>query len=301
MKDNRDRKEEIRNANFKKYMKNLIMQKMKLKLSIFLIFLLVNVYLAMYAEVLEPIERNVTDGENVYLGKIGPGQTLYITVYGKARTGGKFGKGGTWQILRVVSVPEGWEGYNSKEMATYMQATIKPAKNARDGRYTITMRLEEDETKQQELGSVTFFVTVDVDKNVILYNVLDKEIEVGVGQPARVRITITNTGKASDVVEISSEGLLMPEYLQKKYVYVPAGKEISTYYEFISDEEKRYEPKLKIISKSSDLISHEEILNITVKSNLIGDIKATKNGILLFPSILDTFYSLIAIIGKLVQ
>ena len=163
------------------------------------------------------------------------------------------------------------------------------------------MRLEEDETKQQQLGSVTFFVTVDVDKNVVSYKVLDKNLEVGVGQPARVRIIITNVGKASDVVEISSEGIPMPESLMKKYIYVPAGKEISTYYEFISNEEKVYEPTIKLVSKSSDLISHEEKLNVTVKSNLIGDIKATKNGILLFPSILDTIYSLIAIVGKLTQ
>jgi hypothetical protein len=263
--------------------------------------LLTSISFAVYAEVLEPIEKNVTNGENVYLGKIGPGQTLYITVYGKARTGGKFGKGGTWQILRVVSVPDGWEGYNSKEMATYMQATIKPAKDAKDGRYTIAMRLEEDETKQQELGNVAFFVTVDVDKSVLSYNVIDKDLEVGVGQPARVRIKIANAGKASDVVEISSEGIAMPEDLKKKSVYVPAGKEISTYYEFISEEEKRYEPILKITPASSGLMSYEEKLNITVKSNLIGDIKATKNGILLFPSILDTFYSLIALIGKFTQ
>ena len=260
-----------------------------------LFILSLSVTFAGVAEVISPISTKVGDGETIYLGKIGPGQMIDVVVSGKTTTGGRWGIGGTWQILRVLEVPSGWEGFDSKEMATQMKAAIKASPTAQDGRYIIKLRLEEDVTKQQQLGSVTFYVTVDISKDVMSSLILKKTLEIGVGQPARYDIVIENKGKASDVFEISSAGVSGWNY--KKIIHVPAEKSVTTFYEFTSNEEKSYEPTLTIKSQSSDLIKSEHQLKLTVKSDVVGDIKATKNGVLIFPTVLEPLYTLLGLIG----
>lgn len=266
--------------------------------SFLLIVLSASMAHAAVAEVLGPIQANVGDGGAIYLGKIGPGQTIYITVKGTTTTGGKFGVGGTWQILRVLETPAGWESSPSKEMAAQMQATVKAAPDAPDGRYRVQLRLEEDVTKQQQLGSVTFYATIDVDKGVLGTAFLQKNIETGVGQPARYEIVVENKGKASDVFEIKSMGL--PAWAFEKAIHVPAEKSVRTFYEFTANEEGTYEPVITIASKSSSLITAEQKVKLTIRSNVAGDIKATRNGVLLFPAVLEPLYALLGLIGYVI-
>ena len=264
---------------------------------IFLFLSLISpISMAAFTEVLEPITLKVQDNETVYLGKVGPGQTIDIVVKGEAPEGtGRYNLGGRWQILRILEIPKGWTGFNSAEMAIKMKAIVKVAENAPDGEYTIKLRLEEDTTEQQELGSVTFFAKVKVSKDVMDSGVVDNRIEAGVGQPARYKIVIVNTGSASDVFEISSTGV--PTWEFEKAIHIPAGKAITTFYEIVANEEKEYKPVLTIKSKSSEDIIEVHNLQLTVKSNVIGDIIATKNGVLVFPIILEPLYSLLGIIG----
>jgi len=250
---------------------------------------------AAVAEVLSPTVASVENGGSIYLGKIGPGQTVYVTVRGTTTTGGRYGLGGTWQILRVVELPEGWEGFDSKEMATQMQAGIKAASDAADGRYRVKLALEEDVTKQQQLGNVLFYVTLDVDKNVLRATFPQKETNTGVGQPARYEIIIENTGKASDIFDISSTGV--PNWNFTKTIHIPAEKTVTTFYEFTVNEEGEYQPTIQITSQSSNLIASQQNVKVTVKSNLEGDIKATKNGVLIFPTVLEPLYALLGLIG----
>jgi hypothetical protein len=92
----------------------------------------------------------------------------------------------------------------------------------------------------------------------------------------------------------------VPTWNFKKQVFVPAGKSVSTFYEFVTNEEKEYEPMITVVSSSSDVMKAEQKVKLTVKSDLMGDIKATKNGVLIFPMVLETLYSLLGIIGSFI-
>ena len=254
------------------------------------------------AEVLAPTVANVGDGETVYLGEIGPGQTIDIVVNGAPAIGGRGNIGGRWQNLLVLEVPAGWTGFGSadlkKEMAVSMPAAVKASPTARDGTYRIKLQLVEDTTKQQELGSVIFYATIVINRKVMATSVTPPSIETGLGQPARYTVVIENHGSASDTFEISSKG--MPDWDFTKKMHVPPGGRVVSTYEFISNEEKEYSPTIIVKSLSSDEMLDEHALRMVAKSNVISDIRATKNGVLLFPTILEPLYSLLGIIGHII-
>jgi len=264
----------------------------------FVVFsLLVGTVFAVTAEILGPTAVNVSDGGTLNLGKIGPGQTIDIVANGVAQDA-RFGLEGRWQILRVVTVPAGWQGFDSKELATTMKAGVKAAPDARDGEYKITFRLEEDPNKQQELGSVTFQANVVVSRSVITATIPQDTAITGVGQPARYTIILKSTSIANDVFEISAEDV--PAWSYKKFVHVPAGGTVNTFYEIVANEEKEYKPTIVIKSQASNETQISKQVSLAVKSDLIGDIKATKNGVLIFPIVLESLYSLLGIIGSFI-
>ncbi|MCX8202421.1 MAG: hypothetical protein N3G74_01270 [Candidatus Micrarchaeota archaeon] len=246
---------------------------------------------------LEPIAATISEGETVDLGTIGPGQTLAITVKGI-----EIGKGeleANWGVLGVLEVPKDWQGFDSMVFAKNMRATIKADPNAPDGTYIVKMILTECESKneiceaKQGLGSVTFFGRVKISREVMKTSMPTVGITTGVGQPARYPIRIENKGAASDVFEIYSEGV--PAWDMKKTIHVAPGQTINTFYEIAVNEEKEYKPTIVIKSVSSDRLKHTYDVGLTVKSDVIGDIKATKNGILIFPLTLEPLYTLMGI------
>ncbi|MEM2974342.1 MAG: hypothetical protein QW112_01810 [Candidatus Micrarchaeia archaeon] len=256
---------------------------------------LINSIFATSAEMLEPMVKTINDGEIINLGKIGPGQTIDIVVNGVVKQA-RFGIEGRWQVLRVVELPEGWQGFDSKELATRMKAGVKAAADAKDGDYKIAFRLEEDPNKQQGLGTVTFYIVISISRDILNFTFQKEQIETGVGQPARYPITLKSTSAASDVFDIYCNN--MPTWNYKKSVHIPAGGAVSTFYEISSNEEKEYKPIIIIKSQSSDEVKIEKEVNLIVKTDVVGDIKATKNGVLLFPIVLEPLYSLLGIIGS---
>ena len=269
-----------------------------LPLVLFAVFsMLIGSVLAANAELIEPIAMSVSDGGVVNLGRIGPGQTIDIVVNGVAADA-RFGMEGRWQILKVIDAPAGWQGFDSKELATTMKAGVKAAPDAKDGEYRVTFRLEEDPNQQQGLGAVTFQVVITVSRNVISATFQKQAVVTGVGQPARYPITLKSTSIASDVFVISAEDV--PSWNYVKTVHLPAGGSVNTFYEIVANEEKEYKPIIVITSHSSDEIKISKEVSMAVKSDLIGDIKATKNGILIFPIVLEPLYSLLGIIGSFI-
>lgn len=273
------------------------------KMFIITTLFLIGVIFAADAKILEPIVLTVSDGETVDLGTIGPGQTLAITV--KGTDIGNNGLEANWGVLGVLEVPSGWEGFDSLVYAKNMKASIKADPNAPDGVYIVKLILTECENKnevceaKQGLGSVTFYGRVKVNRNVMVTNIPVTQVTTGVGQPARYAITIENKGSANDVFEIYAEGI--PAWNIKKRIYVAAGEKINTFYEIAMNEEKEYKPSIIIKSISSDRLKHTYDVDLTIKSNVIGDIKATKNGILIFPLTLEPLYTFMGMLGYIIS
>ena len=263
---------------------------------------LIGIIFAADAKILEPVVLTVSDGETVDLGTIGPGQTLSITV--KGTDIGKNGLEANWGVLGVLEVPSGWQGFDSLVYAKNMKASIKADPNAPDGVYIVKLILTECENKneiceaKQGLGKVTFYGRVKINRNVMVTNVPLTMVTTGVGQPARYPITIENKGSANDVFEIYAEGI--PAWNIKKTIYVAAGEKVNTFYEIAMNEEKEYKPSIIIKSISSDRLKQTYDVDLAIKSDIIGDIKATKNGILIFPLTLEPLYTLIGILGYII-
>ena len=267
-----------------------------MRLALLIIISFASIFFAANAEIIEPLSMNITEGSIINLGKIGPGQTIDIVANGVA-TGARFGIEGRWQILRVVSVPDGWQGFDSKELALSMKAGVKASNDTKDGEYRVTFRLEEDPNQQQGLGSITFQVVVTVSRDIIAATFPNERVETGVGQPARYPITLKSTSAANDVFEISAENV--PSWDYRKSVHVPAGGTVNTFYEIVSNEEKEYSPVIVIKSQSSDEVKISKELSLAVKSDVIGDLRAANNGVLIFPMALEPLYSLLGIIDSI--
>lgn len=271
-------------------------------IAVTLIFMASVLFAQSVAQVLGPITTTVQDGGTVNLGTIGPGQTLAITVNGIATGCG--GAQANWGVLGALQTPNGWIGTDSKVYAKQMRATITADPNATDGTYMAKFILTECQNKTENcvshecLGSLTFFGTIQVNRSVLVTAMPITAITTGVNQPARYPVVIENNGNANDVFQISAAGV--PGWNYTKSVYVAAGDNVTTFYEIAVGEEQSYLPTITIQSISSDELKQNYDISLIAKSNLAGDISATKNGVLLFPMTLEPLYSLMGILGYMI-
>lgn len=292
--------EESRSESGEINMTNLVSKSSIITITI--LFLTSMVLAQQVAQVLEPVAVSVQNGGTVNLGTIGPGQTLAVTVNGTAI--GNKGLEANWGVLGVMSTPNGWTGFDSAVFAKNMKATIKADPDAANGVYTVEFKLTECQQKnenctpEQGLGSVTFYGTINVSSDVLVTSMPITNITTGVNQPARYPVIIENNGNADDVFQIYATGV--PGWNFTKSVFVPAGGTVNTFYEIAVNEESSYLPTIVIQSSSSNQLSQSYTVALVCKSNLVGDLQATKNGVLLFPIVLEPLYSLMGIFGYVV-
>lgn len=247
--------------------------------------------------VLEPVDEEVDEADSIYIGKIGPGQTISVLIEEEVETGGKFGIGGIYDSAYFDKVPDGWHGKKSDLHAHPLHVALTADSEAEEGSYLARITVE-DEENRDGLGTVSFWVKVDITHDVMDANVEPTMIRAGPGQPARFELTITNKGSTGDAFDISSIGAKRWEF--QRSVFVPAKSSKKIYYEIVADEEEVYRAQISIKSKASPTIIHEE-KNITVdiRSDIFGDMKATNNGVILFPIFESLIYSFFGLISNI--
>jgi hypothetical protein len=246
--------------------------------------------------VVSPVDKVAQDGEELFIGDVGPGQTVFIEADAIVKTGGKFGLGGRWDRLDIVNVPDGWTSENSLLYEQPLKALIKVAPNASDGDYIVRARAVDIEGKEA-LGQVNLRLRVHVTRGVFSMEVSPLRAETGATQPASFTITIHNNGVASDAFEISSEGV--PTWNFRKTVFVPYGATRVVQYEFASSEEGEYAPVIRVTSLSSPLLGGRQNVQLGVSTSLWSDYRATNNGLLLFPIFEQAAYSVMGLISNL--
>lgn len=263
----------------------------------FIILLLLCASYATTIDVLSPIRRTVSDGDFVELGRIGPGQTVYIAVEPKVETGGIHGIGGRWDQMVVTSLPTGWDGKDSKIYEDPLQVEVTAPPNAENGRYAVTVSVVDEGDAEKIGGNVTFNLFIDIDDNVMDIHVSPEIASVGAGQPARYTITVTNTGTADDVFEISSSGVKGWRFAKSIYVSSGSAKQIP--YEVVGEEEETYSFYITATSASSNLIQESKEVSMVVSTNLLSDYKGTTHGLLIFPIIELPIYTLMGLLSNL--
>ncbi len=252
--------------------------------------------LVKYINVVEPVVRTLHEtDEPVELGVVGPGQTVYIV--GEPRVPES---GGGWDRLEITKLPEGWSTEPSLLFERPMKAMITVAPDADDGTYDVTFRAV-DAYNGDYLGNMTFYGKVRVSRDVMEMSVSPLEARTGISQPASYFVTIKNKGVASDVFEVSVEGL--PTWKYRKTVYVPYGVPYgitkTVEYEIAGDEERDAELKVVVSSTSSPLIRAEKNVKLHIQTNLLSDFRASGHGLLMFPVIEQPLYSLLGFISNL--
>ncbi|MCX8196735.1 MAG: hypothetical protein N3G80_00230 [Candidatus Micrarchaeota archaeon] len=231
--------------------------------------------------VIYPASAEISNGSQISVESVGPGQTFAVVVDPKVSTGGKHGIGGAYDLLVPLKLPSGWSGSPSKLYANPLQAEITVAKDAADGEYDVLFALW-DEAGEQGLGdNLTFSAKVVVSSDVIGMKVEPSFLSVGAGQPARYTITVLNKGIANDIFLISSTGV--SSWAFQRSVYIPAGTAKSITYEVVGNEEEQYNVRFSAKSASSDRISASSDVGLQVQTNLVSDWKAVNRGVLLFP------------------
>ena len=247
-------------------------------------------------QMVEPILTDISEGETVDLGTIGPGQTIEVQIHPKVYEGGIHGIGGNYDQAYATNLPTGWTTQASKLYGNPLQVKITAGPYTGEGTYTIPVKIE-DEGNGEELGVLTFNVRLTVSEDVMAFSVKPTETTTGVGQPARFEITIDNTGTAGDTFKVSAEGVSKWEFT--KLVYIPPKSSKTIDYEVAAFEEETYETTFKVESSSSPRVSAEETVVLHVQPDLLSDYKAVNNGALLFPIIEAPVYALVGLISNL--
>ncbi len=246
-------------------------------------------------ELIEPISKNVDNGDIIYLGVMGPGQTIGVSLNPEVKEGGKYETGGFFDYIEVANIPEDWKSSDSKLYANPSQIEITAGKDILEGNYSSTIIIF-DEDNSDGLGNITLYLIIEIKHDVVDLDVSPKTIEVGANQPAIFTIKIKNKGMVQDKFEISSTG--MQDWNFKKRIYVPANSEKDVLYEVVGSEEETYEISITAKSESSDIITKSKNVNMKVNTNLISDYKATNNGLLIFPIVEAPIYFLMGLISN---
>jgi hypothetical protein len=258
------------------------------------IVLLCAIAYAVPVKMTAPLQQEIGDGDIVYIGAIGPGQTIDVRIDPIVTTGGINKKGGQYDYATVTKNPSGWSFEPSQQYGKPLQVKITADKNAPEGLYSTNVTVI-DENNGEELGNVTFTIKTNITWDVLDMNVSPTHATVGPGQPARFSITITNKGSASDQFVVSATGAKRWQFV--KPIYVPAKSSRTIVYEITAYEEEYYTPTIKVESVASSNIHEEKNVSFTVRSDLLGDYRATNQGISLFPIIEAPIYSLAGLVA----
>lgn len=263
----------------------------------FVVFMLL-LSLGFSVDLVSPAISDLENGDVIDLGTIGPGQTVYIQIDPTVTEGGIYGTGGRYDEAIAENLPRGWKFEKSKLYQDPLQVTITADPDAPEGNYTAVVTAI-DENNGEQLGNFSFIVKVRITWDVMDFDVSPSYKIVGPGQPARFKITVTNKGSTSDVFQVSTTGAKRWEFV--KPVFVPAKTSKKFYYEIVGEEEETYTSTVKVVSLASDNIADEKNVTIFINSNLLGDYRATNNGVIVFPIFEAPIYATAGLISTIID
>lgn len=243
-----------------------------------------------------PAVQNVKEGDIVDIGTMGPGQTISVLIAPQVTSGGIYGQGGVYDYAIAENLPSGWTSQGSKLYQNPLQVTITADPDAAEGNYSIPIKAV-NEFNGEQLGNFTFTALLHITYDVMGFDVSPTDITVGPGQPARFAISISNKGSTGDVFDVSANG--SKRWAFTKDVFVPAQSTKTIYYEIAGNEEQTYSAPIQVVSSASPKISAQRNVTMVIKTDLIGDYKATNNGVVVFPIFESLAYSLAGLISNL--
>jgi hypothetical protein len=247
-------------------------------------------------QMLDPLVQEVRNGDTVYIGVMGPGQTLPVVFHNQVYSGGVHGIGGNYDLATIDSIPSGWAYGNSQLYGNPLQITVTSNPSAREGMYEIPITIR-DEGDGERLGNVSIIARIEISNDVVDMRVEPQSRRVGLGQPAVFDVTIDNKGVAGDLFVISAVGV--PKWSFEKTVYVPGGGSKRILYEVAGFEEEEYEATIQVQSANAPTVREEAYIHVDTVPDVLSDYRATQNGALLFPIFELPLYSIAGLLSNL--
>ncbi|HVC58312.1 MAG TPA: hypothetical protein VND15_02455 [Candidatus Acidoferrales bacterium] len=253
---------------------------------------------ATYVSVVEPFNATINaSNATVYLGKVGPGQTFYVTISAATTYNGVAYPIG-WDKLAVSRLPQGWLAQNSSLYTSLISAKITVSPSAANGTYPINMSAV-NVGNYSKLGAINFKAVVNVTPDVFKLSVHPTNISTGPGQPADIYVTINNTGVSDSPFQIAVHNL--PAWNVTDTVIALHHTSQDFVYPVFINEPGSYHANLYVSSFASPLIYKQTNVTIVTKASVPNDYAALGQGAPIFPITYEPAYSVMYLINLLAR
>lgn len=253
---------------------------------------------ASYVTMTEPFNATVQQNASIYLGKVGPGQTFYVTISAATQnvSGANVSLG--WDELIASGLPQGWLTQNSPLYTTYPSTKISVAPNAANGTYSFNITAI-NVGNYSKIGSLRFTAYVNVTPDVFILSVTPTYINTGPGVPADIYVTINNTGVSDSPFNITVHGLPAWNYSSTVIaLHHTTGRFVYPVYE---NEPGEYHIQLYASSIASPLIYEQSNITMVARASVGNDYAALGQGALTFPIVYAPAYAVMYLISLLAK
>ena len=244
---------------------------------------------ATYLSILGPVSGTLHNGDGIYLGKVGPGESFYVSASATTTNATGYVVNIGWDQLEASSLPNGWYSQPSRLYENPMQIKVTVPPTAVNGTYNITLEAINVQN-YSKLGNLTVTAYVNVTPNVFNVSVSPTVIQSGIGQPTNLKVVINNTGISDDPFNINLYGL--PAWnLSDQVVQLHLSKSSYVYPVYVN-EPGQYNFNLTVDSSTSPSLRRSFPISLTADATLGNDYKAVGQGVILSPVIFDPSYEL---------
>lgn len=268
-------------------------QRIAILLSGMLLILIAN---ATYLNIEGPVTGNLMNNGSIYLGKVGPGESFYISASATtANASGTLINIG-WNRLEAVTTPPGWSSQQSPLYQDPMKMKVTIPADTQIGNYKMAIRAVNVQN-YSKLGNITVYAYVNVTPNVFVVNVTPMNIQTGIGQPTNLYVTINNTGISDDPFIINASGL--PAWNDTSAVIsLHSTKNTFTYPVYVN-EPAAYTFNITVSASSSPQIQRKFEIHLLAGASLLNDYSAINQGALLSPVVFAPPYAIMSLISYL--
>ncbi|EQD34750.1 conserved hypothetical protein, secreted, partial [mine drainage metagenome] len=120
---------------------------------------------ATYLNILGPASGMLHNGEGIYLGKVGPGESFYVSASATTTNATGFAVNIGWDQLNATNLPKGWYSQPSRLYENPMKIKITVPSTAQNGIHNVTI-MAVNVQNYSRLGNITVTAYVNVTPNV---------------------------------------------------------------------------------------------------------------------------------------
>ncbi len=251
-----------------------------------------------YIRMIEPYSSILYSNSSVYLGKVAPGQTFYVTISSTSMNGQGKSINLGWNHFVAYGLPKGWVIENSSYNINEPSIKIKAASNASYGIYNFTLEAI-NSGDIAKIGEPKIHAEINVSNDVIRLSLPYKSIEIDPLKTSMVYVVINNTGVSDNPFIIGSTGL--PGWNFTQSVISEHGSSNEFAYPIKVDAPGVYKMSLYVRSATSPEVYESENISVTARSTLFTDYNSIGSGSVLFPIIYAPIDAVMYLIGVLIK